>query len=38
MSDEQDRDIVVEIADAVLNKYKRIASMSFDKERAKNNL
>ena len=31
MSDEQDRDIVVEIADAVLNKYKRIASMSFDK-------
>jgi hypothetical protein len=31
MSDQQDRDIVVEIADAVLNKYKRIASMSFDK-------
>jgi hypothetical protein len=31
MSDEQDRDIVVEIADAMLNKYKLIASMSFDK-------
>jgi hypothetical protein len=31
MSDEQDRDIVVEIADALLLKYKYIASMSFDK-------
>jgi hypothetical protein len=31
MSDEQDRDIVIEIADTVLNKYKRISSMSFDK-------
>jgi len=31
MSDRQDRDVVIEIADAVLNKYKRIASMSFDK-------
>jgi hypothetical protein len=31
MSNQQDRDIVIEIADAVLNKYKRIASMSFDK-------
>ena len=31
MSDEQDRDIVVEIADKLLNKYKLIASMSFDK-------
>jgi hypothetical protein len=31
MDDEQDRDVVVEIADAVLNKYKRIYSMSFDK-------
>jgi hypothetical protein len=31
MSDEQDRDVVVEIADAVLNKYKLISSMSFDK-------
>ena len=31
MSDQQDRDVVVEIADALLNKYKLIASMSFDK-------
>jgi len=31
MSDEQDKDIVIEIADAVLNKYKNIYSMSFDK-------
>jgi hypothetical protein len=31
MSDVQDRDIVIEIADAMLNKYKRISSMSFDK-------
>jgi len=31
MSDEQDRDVVIEIADAVLNKYKNISSMSFDK-------
>ena len=31
MSDEQDRDIVVEIADAVLHKYQHISSMSFDK-------
>jgi len=31
MSDVQDRDIVVEIADAMLYKYKHIASMSFDK-------
>lgn len=31
MEDEQDRDIVIEIADAVLHKYNAIASMSFDK-------
>jgi hypothetical protein len=31
MDNEQDRDIVVEIADRMLNKYKLIASMSFDK-------
>jgi hypothetical protein len=31
MDDQQDRDVVVEIADAVLNKHKLIASMSFDK-------
>jgi hypothetical protein len=31
MHEEQDRDIVVAIADAVLNKYNRIDSMSFDK-------
>jgi len=31
MNHEQDRDIVVEIADEVLNKYKQIDSMSFDK-------
>jgi hypothetical protein len=31
MNNEQDRDIVVEIADVVLNKYKLIDSMSFDK-------
>ena len=31
MSGEQDKDVVVEIADAVLHKYKRISSMSFDK-------
>ena len=31
MSDEQDKDIVIEIADAVLNKYKHIHSMNFDK-------
>jgi hypothetical protein len=31
MSDGQDKDIVVEIADSVLRKYKRIDSMSFDK-------
>ncbi len=31
MDNEQDRDIVVEIADNVLNKYKLIDSMSFDK-------
>ena len=31
MSDEQDMDIVIEIADAVLHKYKLIDSMSFDK-------
>jgi hypothetical protein len=31
MDKEQDRDIVVEIADTVLQKYKRIDSMSFDK-------
>ena len=31
MDDQQDRDVVVEIADAMLNKYKRISSMSFDK-------
>jgi hypothetical protein len=31
MHEEQDRDIVVETADAVLKKYKRIASMSFDR-------
>jgi hypothetical protein len=31
MDNEQDRDIVVEIADKVLNKYKLIDSMSFDK-------
>ena len=31
MNEEQDRDIVIEITDALLNKYKLIASMSFDK-------
>ena len=31
MNEEQDRDIVVEIADSVLKKYQRIDSMSFDK-------
>ena len=31
MNEEQDRDIVVETADWLLNKYKRIESMSFDK-------
>jgi hypothetical protein len=31
MNEEQDRDIVVEIADEVLKKYQRIDSMSFDK-------
>jgi hypothetical protein len=31
MSDEQDREIVIEIADNVLSKYKLINSMSFDK-------
>ena len=31
MSHEQDRDVVVEIADALLEKYKLIDSMSFDK-------
>jgi len=31
MNHEQDRDIVVEIADQMLHKYKPIASMSFDK-------
>jgi hypothetical protein len=31
MDNEQDRDIVVEIADEMLKKYKRIDSMSFDK-------
>jgi hypothetical protein len=31
MDHEQDRDVVVEIADAVLTKYKLISSMSFDK-------
>jgi hypothetical protein len=31
MDDQQDRDVVVEIADAMLNKYKLISSMSFDK-------
>jgi hypothetical protein len=31
MSDVQDRDIVIEIADTMLNKYKHISSMSFDK-------
>jgi hypothetical protein len=31
MNEEQDKDIVIEIADAVLYRYKRIASMSFDK-------
>jgi hypothetical protein len=31
MSDEQDKDIVIEVADAVLHKYKNIYSMSFDK-------
>jgi hypothetical protein len=31
MDAEQDRDIVVEITDEILNKYKRIDSMSFDK-------
>jgi hypothetical protein len=31
MHEEQDRDIVVEIADSVLNKYQLIDSMSFDK-------
>jgi hypothetical protein len=31
MSDWQDRDVVVDIADTVLNKYKLISSMSFDK-------
>jgi hypothetical protein len=31
MHEEQDRDIVVEITDEILNKYKRIDSMSFDK-------
>jgi len=31
MHHEQDRDIVIEIADRLLNKYERIESMSFDK-------
>jgi hypothetical protein len=31
MDEEQDRDIVIEIADAALSKYKNIFSMSFDK-------
>jgi hypothetical protein len=31
MNAEQDRDIVVEVADAMLNKFKNIYSMSFDK-------
>jgi hypothetical protein len=31
MDNEQDRDIVVEIADKMLSQYKRIASMSFDR-------
>jgi len=31
MSDEQDKDIVIEVADTVLHKYKNIYSMSFDK-------
>ena len=31
MDNEQDRDVVIEIADHMLNKYKRIDSMSFDK-------
>ena len=31
MSEEQDKDIVIEIADAVLKKYRLIDSMSFDK-------
>ena len=31
MDEEQDRDIVIEIADAVLSKYRLIDSMSFDK-------
>jgi hypothetical protein len=31
MDNQQDRDIVVEIADAMLHKYKLISSMSFDK-------
>jgi hypothetical protein len=31
MSDEQDKDVVIEIADEVLSKYKHIQSMSFDK-------
>ena len=31
MHQEQDRDIVIEIADKVLSKYKKIDSMSFDK-------
>jgi len=31
MDNEQDRDVVVEIADQMLSKYKRIDSMSFDK-------
>jgi hypothetical protein len=31
MDGEQDRDIVIEIADELLNKYKHIESMSFDK-------
>ena len=31
MNNEQDRDIVIEIADKLLNKYSFIASMSFDK-------
>ena len=31
MDNEQDRDIIVEIADKMLSKYKQIASMSFDK-------
>jgi hypothetical protein len=31
MDNEQDRDIVIEVADNMLNKYKSIASISFDK-------